>query len=231
MEARVSDPARATKRATKRGLFITVEGGEGVGKTTQVRRLAERIRTVAGDVVELREPGGTPVGDRIRELLLDPAITMSRRAELLLYEASRAQLVEETIVPALERGAVVVCDRFFDSTTAYQAYGRGLDLAEVERLNLVATGGLRPDVTVLLTLGAGFDLDESMRRATAAGADRMESEPQDFHGRVHDGFLAIAETEPSRFVVVDAAGAPDEVADSVWAGVSAHPALRAALGT
>lgn len=209
------------------GLFVTVEGGEGVGKSTQARRIAEAFRGAGRAVVETREPGGTALGDRVRALLLDPASEMSARTEAVLYEASRSELVGEVIAPALARGDVVVCDRFFDSTTAYQAYGRGLDLAEVRALNLIATAGLVPDVTVLLTLEAG----ESLARATRDGADRIERESLEFHRRVHDGFLAIAADEPARFVVVNAIGGPDEVANAVWSALSAHPAVRRALGT
>jgi dTMP kinase len=208
------------------GLFVTVEGGEGVGKSTQARRLAERFRAHGSEVVETHEPGRTPMGDRIRALLLDPSVEMSARTELFLYEASRAELVAAVVAPALERGAVVVCDRFLDSTTAYQAYGRGLDVEEVVALNDSATGGLRPDVTVLLTL----DLREALGRATRHGADRMERESLEFHERVHDGFLEIAAAEPARFIVVDAAGSPDEVAESAWTALRRHAAVRAALG-
>ncbi|MDO8963751.1 MAG: dTMP kinase [Coriobacteriia bacterium] len=214
---------------TVRGLFVTVEGGEGVGKSTQARALAERFRHAGRDVLETREPGGTPVGDRIRSLLLDPDAEMAPRTELFLYEASRAELTATVIAPALDRGTVVVCDRFYDSTTAYQAFGRGLDRAEVEALNLSATGGLRPDVTVLLTAdpsGGSLDVEATLRRATHGGADRMERESLDFHRRVHEGFLTIAGAEPERFVVVDASGTVDEVAAAVWAALSCHLAVR-----
>jgi dTMP kinase len=208
------------------GLFVTVEGGEGVGKSTQARRIAESFRSLGGEVVETREPGGTPVGDRIRDVLLDPASGMTAWTEVLLYEASRAELTACVIAPALERGAIVVCDRFFDSTTAYQAYGRGLDTASVRDLNLAATAGIAPDVTVLLTL----DLDEAMRRATHGGADRMERESLEFHRRVSAGFAAIAAAEPERVIVVAADGGPDDVAAAVWSALAAHPSVRAALG-
>lgn len=208
------------------GLFITIEGGEGVGKSTQTRLLADRLRAAGAIVLETREPGGTPVGDRIRALLLDPSATMAPRTELFLYEASRAELVGSVIAPALGRGAIVVCDRFVDSTTAYQAYGRGLDLEAVRALNLSATGGVRPDVTVLLAL----ELDEAMRRATHGGADRMEGESQQFHRRVIEGFEALAASEPGRFVRVDAVGNPAEVAERVWESLAVHPAIVRALG-
>lgn len=208
------------------GLFITVEGGEGVGKSTQAAAIAESFRELGAAVAETREPGGTPLGDRVRALLLDPGSRMTPLAEAILYEASRAELVAAVIEPALERGEIVVCDRFFDSTTAYQAYGRGLDLATVRALNLAATGGVRPDVTVLLT----HDPDVSLARATRDGADRIERESSEFHARVHDGFLEIARAEPARFVVVDAAGTPAQVSAAVWSALRAHPAVRRALG-
>jgi dTMP kinase len=204
-----------------RGVFITMEGGEGVGKSTQARLLAERLRAAGATVTEAREPGGTPVGDRIRELLLDPTAHMSPATELLLYEASRAEIVASIIEPALARGEVVVCDRFYDSTTAYQAYGRGLDVDLICALNWNATGGLRPDVTVYLALPLGA----AMPRAIHEGADRIESESLAFHAKVIDGFEQIAAGEPERVLRVDAHGGVDEVAARVWAAVSAHPAL------
>lgn len=208
-----------------RGVFITIEGGEGVGKSTQARLLAERLRAAGSTVIRTREPGGTPVGDRIRALVLDPEAHMSPATELLLYEASRAELVSAVIEPALARGETVVCDRFFDSTTAYQSYGRGLDADIICALNATATGGLRPDVTVYLALA----LEDAMPRATHGGADRLEAESLEFHAKVIAGFEAIAADEPGRVLRVDARGGVDEVAERVWAAVSAHAAL-AALG-
>jgi dTMP kinase len=208
------------------GLFITIEGGEGVGKSTQARLLADRLRHLGASVLQPREPGGTPVGDRIRDLLLEPGVEMVPRTELFLYEASRAELMTRVIVPALERGEVVVCDRFFDSTTAYQAFGRGLDPASVQALNLYATGDARPDITVLLTL----DLDEAMRRATRGGADRIESESLEFHRRVIEGFEALAADDPGRFRSVDAVGTPDEVGSRLWDALRRHPAFVCVFG-
>ena len=212
-----------------RGAFITFEGGEGSGKSTQIARLAETLRGAGAEVVVTREPGGTAIGDRVRALVLDVAHTgMAPRTELLLYEASRAQLVAEVVTPALERGAIVVCDRFADSSTAYQAFGRGLPLAEVLALNTLATGGLLPDLTLLLDL----DPAEGLARATgAAGADRLESEELAFHERVRAGFLALAGAEPARVHVVDAADEPDAVAGRIAAAlrdaVATVPALAA----
>src|SRR5664280_1030645 len=183
-----------------RGVFITMEGGEGVGKSTQARMLADRLRAAGVIVTETREPGGTPVGDRIRALLLDPEAHMSPATELLLYEASRAEIVSAVIEPALARGEVVISDRFYDSTTAYQAYGRGLDVDLICALNWNATGGLRPDLTVYLAM----PLEAAMPRATHGGADRMESESFAFHAKVLDGFEQIASGEPERVLRVEA---------------------------
>jgi dTMP kinase len=207
-------------------VFITFEGGEGSGKSTQIRRLADRLRAGGAAVTCVREPGGTVIGDRVRDLLLDPAHSgLDARAELLLYEASRAQLVAEVIEPRLEAGDVVLCDRFYDSTTAYQGYARALDLERVGALNEWATGGLAPDVTVLLDVDPVLGL----QRATGEGADRLESEAQAFHERVREGFLALAAAEPERFVVIDGAAAPDDVAEAVAAALRGHPALRGVL--
>jgi dTMP kinase len=207
------------------GQFITFEGGEGVGKSTQAHLLAERLREAGRGVLEVREPGHTPVGDRIRAILLDPDVTMDGRTELFLYEAARAELTATVIVPALERGDIVVCDRFFDSSTAYQGYGRGLGASYVTALNLAATGGVCPDLTVLLEL----ETAQALHRATRGGADRIEAESIDFHRAVIEGFAAIAAAEPARVVSVDAAGTVDEVADRVWAAVAAHPAGERAI--
>lgn len=211
-----------------RGAFITLEGGEGVGKSTQLKLLAGWLERAGAEVVTLREPGGTPVGDRIRELLLDPAHAgMDARAELLLYEASRAELVASVIRPALERGAFVICDRFTDSSTAYQAYGRELPLDEVLEMNRIATGGLEPDLTLILDL----DPIEGVRRATATfGADRLEAEGADFHRRVRAGFLTIAALEPGRCRVIDACGTPEEVAAAMLAAALTLPAIAALAG-
>jgi dTMP kinase len=202
------------------GLFVTFEGGEGVGKSTQLRLAAVRLEATGREVVCLREPGGTPVGDRIRTALLEPGDGMDPTAELLLYEASRAELVRRVIAPALERDAAVLCDRFTDSTLAYQGYGRGLDVAEVRAMNLFATGGIGPDVTVLLVA----DPEVGLERATRDGADRLESESAAFHTRVAAGFHFIAVEEPERVAVVDASGDVEAVAGRVRAALERHPA-------
>ena len=208
-----------------RGVFITIEGGEGVGKSTQSHRLAGRLRDLGRTVTVLHEPGYTEVGDRIRSILLDPEVTMEPRTELFLFEAARAELTEMVIAPALDLGEVVVCDRFYDSTTAYQAHGRGLDADLVASLNRAATAGLQPDITVYLAL----PVNAAMRRATRDGADRMEAESLEFHRRVIDGFEAIAAGEPERVVRIDASGDVAQVADRVWDAVASHPAVGALL--
>lgn len=200
-----------------RGVFITFEGGEGCGKSTQLRVLARRLEAADVSVRALREPGGTVVGEAVRGLLLDPDNTgLDAFAELLLYEASRAQLVAEVIEPALESGEVVLCDRFADSSTAYQGHARGLPLAEVAALNDIATGGLFPDRTVLLDVEPAL----GVRRATSQGADRLEGEDLAFHERVREGFLAIAAEEPDRVRIVDASGDVDTVAARVFAALA-----------
>ena len=173
------------------GVFVTFEGGDGVGKSTHIRYVADELRRAGREVVCLREPGGTGIGESLRAMVLDPENgEISSEAELLMYEAARAQLVCEVIRPALERGAVVLCDRFADSTIAYQAYGRGLPLDFVRRANAFATGGIVPDRTILLVLG---NTRKSLARATGAGAgDRMEQAGEVFHSRVNDSFPACS---------------------------------------
>lgn len=208
------------------GRLITFEGGEGTGKSTQIALLADALEAQGYAVRTLREPGATAVGEAVRAILLDAAhADMSPRAELLLYEAARAQLVDAVIRPALEAGEVVLLDRFYDSSTAYQGYGRGLPLAEVSALNGAATAGLVPDLTLVLDI----DPEEGLRRATAhGGADRLESETLEFHRRVRAGYQAIAAAEPDRVLLIDADGTPDEVAERVRGAVADR--LRTAGG-
>lgn len=191
-----------------RGIFITLEGADGCGKSTQAELLSEVLLARGREVVRLREPGGTPISEKIRALLLDPANgEMVPEAELLLYEASRAQLTRQVIEPALERGAVVLCDRYYDSTYAYQAGGRGLDETIVRQSNVLGSCGRVPDRTLVL------DLDPAIgyARATAGGADRMEAEGLAFQERVRAAYLRLADEEPARVRVVDAAGEKDAV--------------------
>lgn len=192
-----------------RGMFITLEGADGCGKSTQASLIADALEASGREVVRLREPGGTPISEKVRALLLDPANDeMVPECELMLYEASRAQLTRQVIEPALARGAVVLCDRYYDSTYAYQAGGRALDDALVRRANLLGSCGVVPDRTLV------FDLEPAVAyaRATAGGADRMEAEGLAFQERVRDAYLRLAAEEPSRVRVIDASGERDEVA-------------------
>lgn len=187
-----------------KGLFISFEGSEGCGKSTQIGLLATRLREVGREVVVIREPGGTPIGERIRDLLQydESAAAMTPEAELLLFAASRAQLVREVIRPAVDRGAVVLCDRFLDSTTVYQGVARALDRNEVASINAFAVGGTLPDLTLLLDLDAA----EGRRRAASrkGPVDRMEQEKQGFYEAVRRGYLALAEENAGRIAVIDA---------------------------
>ncbi len=202
------------------GRLVVFEGGEGAGKTTQAERLALRLGRHGAQVRMLREPGGTPIGDEIRALLLRPGAQIPARTEALLFMASRAALMVEQVRPALDRGEVVLLDRFFLSTYAYQVGGRGLPESEVRDANAFATGGLVPDVTILLTL----PVDVGLARAAQRGAaDRMEQAERAFHDRVNAAFASFAEpawqaahAECGRIVAVPADGAVDVVEERVW---------------
>jgi dTMP kinase len=194
-----------------RGHFITLEGIEGSGKTTQAARLKDLLVRKGLDVVVTREPGGSPIAEKIREILLDPRNRkMVALTELFLYEASRTQHVAEIVRPALEAGKTVICDRFFDASTAYQGNARGLDMAMVERLNLLATGGVVPDLTIVLDLPAEVGL-----RRLGRSRDRIESEAIEFHERVRQGYLKIARHDADRIKVVDASGGIDDMSLAV----------------
>lgn len=199
----------------RQGLFITFEGSEGCGKTTQISRLAAALKAAGREVVTLREPGGTPIGEKVRHLLKhdEEASAMTPETELLLFAASRAQLVREVIRPALLRGAVVLCDRFLDSTTVYQGVARALSPEEVASVNSFAVGETLPDLTLLLDLDAG----EGRRRAAArkGPVDRMEQEGSCFYEAVRRGYLGLASANPGRIAVIPATG--DE--ESVWSGI------------
>ncbi len=186
------------------GLFITFEGPEGSGKTTQIRLLADWLREQGQDVLTTREPGGTRIGEAIRSVLLSPAHTeMCAEAEILLFSAARAQIVRELLRPHLARGGVVLCDRFADSTLAYQGYGRRLDLDTLRQITAFATGGLVPALTICLDLPVA----EGLRRKQGgdqAEWNRMERERLDFQERVRSGYLALAASEPARWLVLDA---------------------------
>jgi len=207
------------------GLFITFEGTEGCGKSTQIRRLADRLRSLGRTVRELREPGGTPIGEEIRHTLKhshDNA-AMTPEAELLLMNASRAQIVREVIRPALAAGEIVVCDRFYDSTVAYQGYGRQLDLNMVRAIIDVAVGDTRPDLTLLLAIPQAVSEQRQRSRQSQETAvrDRFEEADRAFFGRVVKGYEAIAAAEPERVQTIDAAGSVEAVAAAVWNRIQA----------
>ena len=204
--------------------FITLEGIEGSGKTTQIALLAAWLREQGREVVQTREPGGCGIADAVRAILLDSANSaMKPRTELLLYAAARAQHVEEVVRPALARGAVVLCDRFTDATLAYQGYGRGLELQLIENLNAIAAGACRPDLTLLLDLPVEAGLGRALARIAATSGereDRFEREALAFHQRVREGYLELARREPGRFRVVSAEGPPAAVAERLTQGVA-----------
>jgi dTMP kinase len=195
------------------GLFVTFEGVEGCGKSTQARRIEAHLKAQGRAVLLTREPGGTPIAEAIRGVLLDPVnIAMSPVTELLLYEAARAQHVAERIQPALEQGVIVVCDRFADSTTAYQGAGRALPAENVQHLHHLATAGTTPDLTILLDV----PVEEGLARAGRLnGPDRLEAEPVTFHRKVREEFLRIAERDPGRVKVLDGLQPPDDIASDV----------------
>ena len=196
-------------------LFISFEGGEGSGKSTQAERLAQRLRDCGYEVLKTYEPGGTTLGDELRELLKKHRdVQLAPESELLLFAAARSQLTREVIRPALQKGTVVICDRYMDSTTAYQGYGRLLPPETVEAINQVATGGLRPDLVVFLDMPP----DESIKRKRQP-RDRIEIENASFHQRVRDGYHELARRDHQRWLVINAAILPDQVEREVWARV------------
>lgn len=182
------------------GTFITLEGPEGAGKTTQVKLLSKTLSSVGIDHVITRDPGGTPLGKQIRRILLNPENPVEPMAELLLYQADRAQHVAEVIMPSLLQGKMVICDRYIDSTMAYQGYGRNIDFKLIEQLNVMSTGGLRPELTIL------FDIEsaDGLARLHPGGHDRLEREAIEFHRSVRQGYLDLAAKEPERWRILDA---------------------------
>ncbi|MEY4306660.1 MAG: hypothetical protein RJA95_28 [Verrucomicrobiota bacterium] len=197
------------------GKFITFEGGEGAGKSTQLTRLAERLRAAGEGVLSLREPGGTPFGEKMRDVLKQPGSAIQPAAEALLFASCRAQLVADVIAPALAAGQVVLCDRFIDSTVAYQAGGRGLDRALIESANRLACGAVRPDLTILLDLDPARGLGRASVRDHGQ-PDRFEVLGAEFHRKVRALYHALAQEEPGRFFVLDAARPPEAVEEEIW---------------
>ena len=200
----------------KKGCFITFEGMEGCGKSTQIRLLAEKLRSLGHEVEVSRSPGGTPVAEKIRTLLKvrTPEDDLTPEAELLLFGACHAQMTRHLILPILEKGGILLSDRFFDSTTAYQGYARGLDLEMVLRINRFACGELEPDVTLVLDIDPELGIERSRKRA-ALEDDRFDSEKMKFHHDVRNAFLDLAKKNPHRFRVIDAAQAPEQVHNQI----------------
>lgn len=201
-------------------MFITLAGIEGAGKTTQTKNIAGFLDEIKQPYILTREPGGTDIGKKIRSILLDPDSTgLSSKAELLLYAADRAHHIESVILPALRSGMYVVCDRFMDCTTAFQGYGRGIDLSLIERIHDLVLSGLKPDITFLLDI----DPESGLKRALSdiksgersEKESRFEQEALEFHKKVREGYLALAEKEPERFVIVDASMNADEIKETI----------------
>ena len=208
-------PARTSTKRT--GLFITLEGGEGAGKSLQAAALARRLKRAGLAIVRTREPGGTPLGERLRDIVLGlssrGAPPLDPLTETLLFVAARAELVASVIAPALARGDAVLCDRFGDSTLAYQGFGRGVDLATIERLNTIATRGLRPQLTVLLDL----PVEEGLTRTRGAGqADRFGRESLAFHRRVRRGYRTLAAREPQLWLMIDGRQDLKVITEKIW---------------
>jgi len=214
-----------------RGAFITFEGSEGCGKSTQVSRLAARIEQIGVRTLITREPGGTAIGEKIRDLLqfAPESFAMAPETELLLFEASRSQLVRETIRPALEQGTVVISDRFFDSTTIYQGVARKLEPEIVARLNEFAVGPDRPDLTILLDIDAASARARMLRRTRPVTVvDRMEQEPIEFYERVCEAYRDLARREPTRVVLIDGTQTPDEIEGQIWDALTSRLSAFAA---
>jgi dTMP kinase len=205
-----------------KGRFVTFEGIEGSGKSTQIVLLADYLKSIGNRIILTREPGGTPIGDQVRKILLDPANTaLDPKAELLLYAASRAQHLYDVILPSIAAGVTVLCDRFSDATLAYQGYGRGLDIEMIRALDCLVTAGIKPDLTILLDI----DVARGVARAHGRNADRgleaearFENEELAFHERVRQGYLTLARESPDRIRIVDASMPPD----AVQAGIRMH---------
>ena len=198
------------------GLFVTLEGCEGSGKTSQVRYLRANLKGLGIPVTVVREPGGTTLGDKLRRILKFSSIPLTPETELLLFNASRAELVKQIVVPALRDGHVVICDRFTGSTIAYQGYGRGLSLDLVRSVNAAATGGLKPDITILLDISP----EEGLMRNTSP-RDRFETDfekPEviEFHRKIRQGYLDLAAQNPQGWVVIDATLSQEDVANRIW---------------
>ncbi len=215
---RESQISEVRRKKLAKGIFISLEGIEGTGKTTQSRLLSEVLIEKGYEVVLTHEPGGTAIGDRIREILLHVDHgAMSYMTELLLYNAARAQHISEKILPAIKAGKIVITDRFIDSTVAYQGYGRGIDIQLIKSINNIATEGVKPDLTIIFDL----DVETGMKRNRGINKiDRLELEDIEFHRKVRDGYLKIANEEPQRIKVIDASTSIEDVRAKVWEIIS-----------
>lgn len=197
----------------RKGLFITAEGMDGSGKTTQIRLMEEYIKKKGLEVVLTREPGGTAISEKIRSIILDPENTeMADVTEMMLYAASRAQHVEELIKPSVDEGKVIICDRFIDSTYVYQGFGRGIDINRIEEINRIAMKGIFPDITLFFDLSPEIALK---RRLGATAGDRIENENMEFHMKVYEGYKRLAHMYPERIKVVDASREAGEIFEDV----------------
>ncbi|MDD2486624.1 MAG: dTMP kinase [bacterium] len=211
------------ERQIRNGVFISIEGPEGAGKSTHLNRLKDALATEGYDVILTREPGGTTISDSIRALLLDAGNdNMTSLTELLLYAAARAQHMQEVIIPSLQAGRVVLCDRFTDSTIAYQGYGRGLDIQLIKHLNDLATGAVYPHLTIILDLDPALGLERvnRFRHGGQDSKDRLEREDISFHQRIRKGFLRLAAKEPARYRIIDASRSIENVFASLFATVT-----------
>lgn len=200
-----------------RGIFISFEGSEGCGKTTQITRVARRLEDEGNDVIVTREPGGTDLGEEIRHLLMhaQSGNEMCPETELLLFAASRAQLVRQVLLPALESGKIILCDRFLDSTTVYQGIARNISSEPVQIINSFAAGNMMPDLTIILDVPAKVGLTR-IRHRVGETPNRMEKESIDFYERVREGYLVLARELPQRFFVVDGSKSEEEVEEEIW---------------
>ncbi len=205
----------------KGGFLISFEGSEGSGKTTQIALLEDRLSATGRKCLLTREPGGTPIGEKIRHLLKfdEDATAMCPETELLLFAASRAQLVRELIDPAISEGKIVLCDRYLDSTTVYQGVARQISADPVQMINHFAVGNRVPDLTVIIDVPANIGLTRARQRSNGGDADRMEQESIDFYERVREGYLLLARSLPERFFVVDGAQEPDVISELIWAEI------------
>ena len=214
-------------KPTVAGFFVTFEGGEGAGKSTQIKRLADRLRDAGLDVVVTREPGGSPGAEAVRHVLLSGAAEpLGPAMEAILFAAARSDHIEQVIRPAVERGAIVLCDRFLDSTRVYQGVTGNLDPAFIKSLEAVTVNGMLPDMTLVLDLDPELGLKRAGARRGQADADRFEKETLAIHQRRREAYLAIAAAEPDRCIVIDASGDPDEVAHVIEAAMDAALHVR-----